>query len=242
MPIQQAQTRAVTVFCGSSSGNQPAFAKAARSLGKALAEAKRPLVYGGGSKGIMGEVSGAVLDAGGDVTGIVPYAMVSAGGEVDQTKGVHAPHVQLKEKGRERADIIVVNSMHERKAEMARRSCGFVGLPGGYGTYEEVLEVVCWSQIGIHSKPVLILNVLNFYDPLRDLIRNGIKNGFIRDKNEQLVLFVEGPADHVEHEDFDWGKAAVEALDRWQDVATSHYYNWTLRKDGKTDEDVLGAS
>lgn len=84
--------------------------------------------------------------------------------------------------------------------------------------------------------------MFNFYDPLRDLIRNGIKNGFIHEKNEQLVLFVEGPADHVEHEDFDWGEAALEALDKWQDVATSHYYNWTLRKDGKTDDDVLGAS
>lgn len=83
-----------------------------------MAEAKRPLVYGGGSKGIMGEVSGAVLDAGGDVTGIVPYAMVSAGGEVDQTKGVHAPHVQLKEKGRERVCSLVYTSVHELEPKL----------------------------------------------------------------------------------------------------------------------------
>ncbi|KAI0713486.1 hypothetical protein C8Q76DRAFT_796449 [Earliella scabrosa] len=235
-------TRAVTVFCGSSSGTNPAFEKAALSVGKALVEAGRPLVYGGGSMGIMGAVSGAVLEAGGDVTGIVPYAMVAAGGEIDQTKGIHAPHVQLKEKGRERAETIVVSSMHERKAEMARRSCAFIGLPGGYGTFEEVLEVVCWSQIGIHSKPVLVVNVLNFYDPLRALIRNGIENGFILEKNEKLIKFVEGPEDRAEHENFDWGKATTKALDEWEGIAASHFYNWTLRKDGKTDSDTLGAS
>ncbi|KAI0694162.1 hypothetical protein C8T65DRAFT_585234 [Cerioporus squamosus] len=239
MTAQQAATRAVTVFCGSSTGNQPAFVNAAKSLGKAMAEAGRLLVYGGGSRGIMGAVSGAALEAGGDVTGVVPYAMVAAGGEVDQTKGVHAPHIVLKEKGREK---VVVNSMHERKAEMARRSSGFIGLPGGYGTFEEVLEVVCWSQVGIHSKPVLVVNVLNYWEPLRELVRNGIKNGFITPKNEALLQFVEGPADLAEHETFDWGKATMEALDKWQGAPTSHFYNWTLRKDGETDSDVLGAS
>ncbi|TFK87914.1 hypothetical protein K466DRAFT_615416 [Polyporus arcularius HHB13444] len=238
MTAQQTQTRAVAVFCGSSTGNQPAFLNAAKSLGKAIAEAGRPLVYGGGSKGIMGAVSGAVLDAGGDVTGVVPYAMVAVGGEVDQTKGHHAPHILLKEKGREK---VVVNSMHERKAEMARRSCGFIGLPGGYGTFEEVLEVVCWSQVGIHSKPVLVVNVLNYWNPLRELVRNGIENGFILAKNEALLRFVEGPADLAEHESFDWGKATMEALDKWQGAQASHFYDWTLRKDGKTEEDVLGA-
>ncbi|KAI0747601.1 hypothetical protein C8Q80DRAFT_1270073 [Daedaleopsis nitida] len=239
---QQQETRAVTVFCGSSTGTHEAFAHAARSLGLALSNANRPLVYGGGSKGIMGIVSGAVLDAGGDVTGIIPYAMVAAGGEADITKSVYAPHVQVKEKGREQAETIVVNSMHERKAEMAKRSCAFFGLPGGYGTFEEVLEVVCWSQIGIHNKPVIVLNVMNFWEPLRELVRNSIKNGFILAKNEQLLLFVDGPTELAEHETFDWGKAAMEALDKWEGVAASHVYNWTLRKDGKTDSDVLGAS
>ncbi|EJF62650.1 hypothetical protein BD309DRAFT_984780 [Dichomitus squalens] len=236
------ETRAVTVFCGSSKGRDVAFTNAAKSLGKALAEAGRPLVYGGGSAGIMGAVSGAVLDAGGQVTGVVPYAMVAAGGEVEQTKGTHTPHVQLKEKGREKAEVVVVNSMHERKAEMAKRSCAFFGLPGGFGTFEEVLEVVCWSQIGIHSKPVLVLNVLGFWDPLRDLVKNGIRSGFILEKNEKLLRFVEGPEDHAEHESFDWGKAAVEALETWEGVAASHYYNWHLRKDGKTEEDAMGAT
>ncbi|KAI9056955.1 hypothetical protein FKP32DRAFT_1598845 [Trametes sanguinea] len=236
------ETRAVTVFCGSSKGNHPAYLKAAQSLGKALAESKRPLVYGGGSAGIMGAVSGAMLENGGDVTGVTPFAMVAAGGEVDQSQGIHKPHIQLKEKGREKVETIVVNSMHERKAEMAKRSCGFIGLPGGYGTFEEVLEVACWSQVGIHNKPVIVLNVHGFWNPLRELIRNGIREGFIVAKNEQLVQFVEGPEDHAEHETFDWGKAAMEALDHWQGVQASHFYNWHLRKDGRTEEDTMGAS
>ncbi|KAI8999055.1 hypothetical protein BD414DRAFT_143116 [Trametes punicea] len=236
------ETRAVAVFCGSSTGNHAAFIKAAQSLGKAIAEAKRPLVYGGGAAGIMGAVSGSVLEAGGDVTGVTPFAMVAAGGEKDQSKGVHKPHIELKAKGREKVETIVVNSMHERKAEMAKRSCGFIGLPGGYGTFEEVLEVICWSQVGIHSKPVIVLNVRGFYEPLRELIRNGIREGFILPKNEQLVRFIDGPADHAEHETFDWGKAAMEALDHWEGVPASHFYNWHLRKDGKSEEDVMGAS
>ena len=89
---------------------------------------------------------------------------------------------------------------------------------------------------------VLVVNVLNFYDPLRALIRNGIENGFIVEKNEKLIKFVEGPEDRAEHENFDWGKAALEALDTWENIASSHYYNWHLRKDGKTEEDTLGAT
>ncbi|PIL30573.1 hypothetical protein GSI_07273 [Ganoderma sinense ZZ0214-1] len=245
---KETETRAVTVFCASSKGTDIAFVNAAKSLGKALADAGRPLVYGGGSHGLMGTVSGAALAAGGDVTGVVPYAMVVAGGERGQVGGANAnanasadraTYVALEEQGREK---VVVNSMHERKAEMAKRSCAFIGLPGGYGTFEEVLEVVCWSQIGIHRKPVLVLNVHGYWNPLRELVRNGIKSGFILEKNEQLLRFVEGPKDHAEHENFDWGKAAVEALDTWENIASSHFYNWHLRKDGKAEEDTLGAT
>ncbi|KAI0831700.1 hypothetical protein BC628DRAFT_1407337 [Trametes gibbosa] len=235
---QKLESRAVAVFCGSSTGREPAFAAAAKSLGKAIAEASRPLVYGGGSAGTMGIVSGAALEGGGDVLGVIPFAMVAAGGEVEQTKDVHKPHIQLKEKGREK---VVVNSLHERKAEMAKRSCAFIGLPGGYGTFEEVLEVVCWSQVGIHNKPVIVLNVRGFYEPLRELIRNGVREGFIVEKNEHLVRFVDGPAERAEHEAFDWGTAAMATLDEWQAVGASHFYNWHLRKDGK-EEDTLGAT
>ena len=85
------------------------------------------------------------------------------------------------------------------------------------------------------------MNVLGFWNPLRELIRNGVKSGFILEKNEKLLRFVEGPEDPAEHENFDWGKGAIEALDKWEAVTASHFYNWHLRKDGKTEEDVMGA-
>ncbi|KIM87500.1 hypothetical protein PILCRDRAFT_815024 [Piloderma croceum F 1598] len=209
---------AIAVYCASSLGNQKAYQLAAISLGCALATAERPLVYGGGSRGIMGIVSGAVLEHGGHVTGVVPFAMVAAGGEgdkADETTKTPAVAYLLNEKGREKTETIIVKSMHDRKIEMAKRVGGFIGLPGGFGTYEEILEVICWTQIGLHTKPVVILNVLNFYDPLRAQIQLGIKEGFIQPHNEHLVVFVDGPSDVNEHDTFDWGKAAIDALDGW---------------------------
>ncbi|KZT70187.1 hypothetical protein DAEQUDRAFT_764927 [Daedalea quercina L-15889] len=236
-------SKAVTVYCASSVGKHPAYIRAAQSVGKALAEAKRTLVYGGGSKGIMGEVSGAVLESGGDVTGIVPYAMVAAGGEVDQTQGKRGPSVLLEEKGRERVNTVIVNTMHERKTEMAKRSGSFIALPGGYGTFEELFEVICWSQLGIHEKPIVVINALGFYSPLRDLIRNGVEAEFITPTNANLVRFVDGPPDHAEHEDFDWGKAALDVLDNWTFPERTHFYDWSRMKtvDGEKIGDALDA-
>ncbi|TEB35934.1 putative lysine decarboxylase [Coprinellus micaceus] len=121
-------SRGIAVYCGSSTGLQAAYIAAATSLGRAIATAKRPLVYGGGFSGIMGAVSGAALEAGGKVTGITPYAINQAGGEREKARtGVE---VELGQEGREAVETIIVDSMHERKVEMAKRSVGFVGLPG----------------------------------------------------------------------------------------------------------------
>jgi len=236
-------SRAVAVYCASSVGKHPAYIRAAQSLGKALAETKRRLIYGGGSKGIMGAVSGAVLDAGGEVTGIVPYAMVAAGGEVDQTQGKRGPSVVLKENGRERVNTVVVNTMHERKTEMAKRSESFIALPGGYGTFEELFEVICWSQLGIHEKPIIVINALGFYNPLQELIRNGIEADFITPTNANLVRFVNGPADHAEHEAFDWGNAALDVLEKWTFPERTHFYDWSKMKtvDGEKIGNILDA-
>ncbi|KAI0792817.1 hypothetical protein C8Q75DRAFT_731407 [Abortiporus biennis] len=223
---------AVAVYCGSSFGNQPSFQQAAQSLGHALAEAGRPLVYGGGSKGIMGVISGSVLENGGDVTGIIPFAMVAAGGEAEQIKGKTSGLVILNEKGREKVHTIVVDTMHERKMEMAKRSCAFIALPGGYGTFEEVFEVVTWSQLGIHNKPIIVLNVNSYFEPLRQLVKNGVRDGFIQAKNEQLIQFVDGPSNLAEHGSFDWGKATVEVLDNWNGTAATVHYDWTKRQGG----------
>jgi len=223
-------TTAVTVYCGSSPGRQKAYQHAAHSLGEALSAAKRQLVYGGGSKGIMGIVSGAVLGAGGDAVGVIPHVMLAAGGEGERVpvNGNPSVFVKLEEEGRERMEWVVVNSMHERKVEMARRSCGFIGLPGGYGTFEEVFEATTWTQLGIHSKPVVLANVLGFFDPIRTLIQDAIDDGFIQPAGINLIRFVDGPSDHSLHESFDWGKALLEALDAWKgDPSYSIGFDWT---------------
>jgi hypothetical protein len=142
--------------------------------------------------------------------------------------------------------------MHERKVEMARRSCGFIGLPGGFGTFEEVFEVTTWTQIGIHSKrmhpdflassaqptdsihtAVVLANVLGYFDPIRAMIQNAIKDGFVKPGNVELIRFVDGPDDHSLHETFDWGTALLEALDSWKGDPTLRLpFDWTKPKNG----------
>ena len=175
--------------------------------------------------------------------------------------------------------------MHERKVEMARRAEVFFGLPGGFGTFEEVMEVSTWTQLGIHRKrkpfslshnirrphapsifpiplhlpifpsspslfdcqspsphqithlspAVILLNVLGYYDPLRQMIKNGIEAGFIQPYNESIILFVDGPADRAAHATFDWGKAALDAIDEWYTTHTARpLFNWVTKEDGKT--------
>lgn len=145
--------------------------------------------------------------------------------------------------------------MHERKVEMARRSCGFIGLPGGYGTFEEVFEVTTWTQLGIHSKrmhlifshhsrdiltlsaAVVIANVLGFFDPIRNLIQDAIRDGFIQNAGVNLVRFVDGPPDHSLHESFDWGTALLEELDSWRgDPSYSLGFDWTRPRNGLKSE------
>ncbi|KAF8191456.1 hypothetical protein K438DRAFT_1830545 [Mycena galopus ATCC 62051] len=226
-------TKAVAVYCGSSPGTQKAFTSAAISLGHALADAHRPLIYGGGSYGIMGVVSAAVLERNGQVTGIVPAAMVAGGGEghpADESEREKA-RVQINEPGRETTENIVVASMHERKVEMARRAGAFIGLPGGFGTFEEVLEVTTWTQLGIHNKPVVLLNVCSFWEPLRQLIDTSIANGFIKPQSRGIVVFVDGPSAHSEHETFNWGEAALKAIDDWKRDPARGIYDWTSPTD-----------
>jgi uncharacterized protein (TIGR00730 family) len=163
---------AVCVYCGSSPGSDPAFAEAAKALGKSLAQNGVRLVYGGGSVGMMGTLARAVLDNGGKVTGIIPEFLT----------------------GRERpkpltADMIVTRDMHERKRRMFELADAFVALPGGVGTLEELVEQLTWAQIGQHKKPVLLANVKGFWEPFRDLIRHMDKFGFIySDLNHGLLM------------------------------------------------------
>jgi uncharacterized protein (TIGR00730 family) len=162
--------RRLCVFCGSSAGRHPDYRRAARDLGHTLAAQGVQLVYGGGNIGLMGAVADAVIAGGGHVIGVIPGALLA------------------KEVGhRGLPDLRVVKTMHERKALMAELSDGFLALPGGYGTFEELFEIITWAQLGIHAKPVGLLNIAGFFDPLLALVDHAIGERFIR--AEQRALF-----------------------------------------------------
>ena len=166
------------VFCGSSSGVRPAYAATARAFGVELARRGVGLVYGGGSVGLMGVLADTVLAAGGEVIGVIPRGLASR----------ELLHPGLTEQR-------VVGSMHERKATMAELSDGFVTLPGGLGTLEETLEMLTWLQLGIHDKPVAVLNVDGYYDGLLKLLATAVREGFLRREYVDLVLFGDAPAE-----------------------------------------------
>ena len=165
------EMKRVCVFCGSSAGTRPVYAEAARAMGRTLAERGTGLVYGGGRVGLMGEVADAVLAAGGEVTGVIPRGLMER----------EVGHRGL-------TSLEVVGTMHERKARMADLADGFVALPGGYGTLDELCEVLTWSQLGIHAKPCGVLNVEGYFDALLALFDHSVAEGFVRPAHRALVL------------------------------------------------------
>lgn len=171
MSAEVRKPRRVCVFCGSSRGGRPEYAAAARRIGALLAEREIGLVYGGGAVGLMGAVADAALAAGGEVIGVIPEALLEW----------EVAHQGL-------ADLRVVRSMHERKALMADLSDAFAALPGGFGTLEELCEVLTWSQLGLHAKPVGLLNVAGYFDPLLALFDHAVEERFVRPAHRSLVL------------------------------------------------------
>ena len=170
----------ICVYCGSGSGRNPAFAEAARALGRILANARIGLVYGGGSLGLMGETARSALRHGGHVTGIIP-------GFLSERE-----HMLI-----EAQELIVVDDMHQRKQLMFAKSDAFVALPGGLGTLEEFVEQLTWSQLGRHSKPIVLVNIEGFWDPVLVLFEKMSAEGFIRPGLELKVLVVEGVDDVI---------------------------------------------
>lgn len=168
--------QAVCVFCGSREGTRPSYAEAARLVGKTLARRGIGVVYGGGRVGLMGAVADAVLEEGGEVVGVIPEALLAR----------EIAHEGLTK-------LHVVDSMHERKRLMAGLSDGFVTLPGGYGTFEEFLEVLSWAQLGIHGKPCGLLDVDGYYGPLATLFDEAVKEGFVPPHHRLLVLIKRDP-------------------------------------------------
>ncbi|MES2792847.1 MAG: TIGR00730 family Rossman fold protein [Planctomycetota bacterium] len=161
----------ICVFCGSSSGQDPVYRAAATAMGQVLVRHGRGLVYGGGSVGLMGVIADSVLAAGGNVIGVIPEKLAV---------------VELLHRGVR--DMRIVPTMHVRKALMAELSDSFIALPGGYGTLEELFEVITWAQLGIHSKPIGILNTNGYFDALLSFVDRTIADGFI--KPAHLGLFV----------------------------------------------------
>jgi uncharacterized protein (TIGR00730 family) len=168
--------RRVCVFAGSSAGVRPEYRAAAAGLGRVLCERGIELVYGGAHVGLMGAVADAVMAAGGRVTGVIPDALVAK--ELAHT-GVTELHV--------------VASMHERKALMAELSGGFIALPGGWGTWEELFEVLTWGQLGLHTKPCGLLNAGGYFDGLLAFMAHAMHEGFVRTEQNAMVLVADTP-------------------------------------------------
>lgn len=193
MPVDS-HARRIAVFCGSSVGNRPAYAAAARAVGAALARRGLGLVYGGGNIGLMGVLADAALAGGGEVIGVIPDALMA------KELG-HGGVTELR----------VVHSMHERKQTMADLADAFLALPGGFGTYEEILEITTWAQLGIHAKAFGLLDVEGFYQPLLAQIARAVHDGFIR-PDQRALLGVESDPDAM----IDWLMAArPRRYDKW---------------------------
>jgi uncharacterized protein (TIGR00730 family) len=178
MSANSSDRGSVCVFCGSSSGTQPEYAEAAVELGKALVRRGYGLVYGGGSVGLMGRVSKAVFESGGDVVGVIPTAL--------EPKEISGESV---------GEVVVVKDMHERKALMATKSEAFVAMPGGFGTLEELFEVITWHQLGYHDKPVGLLNTGGYFDQLLSFIDHSVEQGFISPNARKILKSAATPAE-----------------------------------------------
>ncbi|BCL74935.1 putative cytokinin riboside 5'-monophosphate phosphoribohydrolase [Jeongeupia sp. HS-3] len=170
--------KSVVVFCGSRHGAKPEYTEAARTLGRLLAERQIALVYGGGNVGLMGEVAHASLDAGGRVVGVIPEFMA------ERELALAAC-----------SELLIVDSMHTRKARMAELADGFIAMPGGFGTFDELFEILTWAQIGLHGKPVGILNTVGYYDALLGFMRQTVNEGFVHAKENDRIVVGAEPAD-----------------------------------------------
>lgn len=168
--------KSICVFCGSNAGVNGSYVEAARALGYLLAQENIGLIFGGGMTGLMGAVADAVLAAGGKATGVIPDAM-------NVPRVVHEGVTEL----------VVVDTMHTRKATMAKLSDAFIALPGGLGTFDELFETLTWSQLGYQPKPIGILNVDGYYDPLVELFDHAVVNGFVTPKHRGIFVADENP-------------------------------------------------
>lgn len=191
--------KSICVFCGSNPGSDPVYAAGARAMGAEIARRGLVLVYGGGAVGLMGIVANAALEAGGEVHGVIPYAL-------RQKEVGHHGLTRLE----------VVDTMHTRKARMAELSDGFVAMPGGIGTFEELFEIWTWGQLGIHAKPLGLLNIAGFYDPLAQFLDATVGAGFLKDQHRGMAMTDTDPA---------------ALLDRMEAYVPAAVYKWVEKEE-----------
>jgi len=188
----------VTVFCGSSCGTENIYEQQAALLGQTLAKRKIELVYGGANVGLMGAVANGVLSEGGKVIGVLPNFL----------KSKEIAHEHLSE-------LIIVDSMHDRKSKMNELCDGVIALSGGFGTLEEFFEMLTWAQLGLHKKPIAILNIDGFYDSLNDLIQTMVDKGFLKEENQKMLLV----SDNIE-----------ELLDKMENYVAPIVGKWIIKE------------
>ena len=179
--------RSIAVYCGANTGAHPAYAEAARAVGRTLAEQGLRLVYGGGQVGLMGILADAAIDAGGEVTGVIPAFL--------DHKEIAHPRVK---------DMQIVDTMHERKMAMAEAADAFIAMPGGLGTLEELFEMWTWSQLGQHEKPLALLNVNGYWDQLSGFLDHMQAEGFVEERHRTMLACADTP------------EAAIEALKAYE--------------------------
>jgi len=189
-------TKCICVFAGSNPGTSPSYTAAAVELGRILVERGHGLVYGGGRIGLMGALADSVLENGGHVTGVIPHGLAVK----------EVAHNGLP-------DLRIVDSMHERKALMAELSSGFLALPGGLGTLEELFEVLTWGQLGIHAKPCGILNVDGYFDGLLAFVDHAVTQGFLRSAHAAMLLVGTRPVELL----MDLENHVAPSVERWLD-------------------------
>jgi uncharacterized protein (TIGR00730 family) len=186
--------RRVSVFCGSSPGSKPAYRAEAVCLGQLLGQAGLGLVYGGAQVGLMGALADAALDHGCEVIGVIPRSLA----------GIEVAHQRLTR-------LVLVETMHERKALMAKEGDAFVALPGGFGTLDEFFEILTWAQLGIHAKPCVLINTAGYYDHLLSFLQVAIEQGFLKPHNFALIHTVPSSAE------------ALKLMQKlWQTLPVSH--------------------
>jgi uncharacterized protein (TIGR00730 family) len=191
--------KSVCIFCGSNPGNDEVYASGARLMGAEIARRGLVLVYGGGAVGLMGIVANAALEAGGEVHGIIPRALREK---------------EIGHNGLTRLEV--VDTMHTRKARMAELSDGFIAMPGGIGTFEEIFEVWTWGQLGIHTKPLGFFNIAGFYDPLAAFLDNTVEAGFLKQNHRAMAMTDTEPAT---------------LLDRMEQYVPSATFKWVEKEE-----------